>query len=164
LLISTPWTQETIKFKGNVHPVPRLTAWYSKIGRDYSYSGIRAKAEPYTPLLASINQKVETIANREFNSVLLNYYRNGHDCVSWHADDEKSLGPSVDIASMSLGVTRDFQLKKKDKKGKTLTVALPHGSLLIMEAPMQALWLHQIPRRKNVTEPRINLTFRFIHE
>ena len=79
LLISTPWTQETIKFKGNVHPVPRLTAWYSKIGRDYSYSGIRAKAEPYTPLLASINQKVETIANREFNSVLLNYYRNGHD-------------------------------------------------------------------------------------
>ncbi len=35
---------------------------------------------------------VEKAADTHFNSVLLNYYRDGKDSVAWHSDDEKSSG------------------------------------------------------------------------
>ena len=58
------------------------------------------------------------VSNREFripqkfNSVLINYYRNGNDRVGSHSDDEKELGPLPSIASVSLGADRLFRLKR----------------------------------------------------
>ena len=47
-----------------------------------------------------------------FNSVLANLYRDGHDHVSWHADDEPALGHQPTIATLSFGDTRTFHLRK----------------------------------------------------
>jgi alkylated DNA repair dioxygenase AlkB len=158
----TPWKQDTIDFKGNINPIPRLAAWYSKTERTYTYSGIKMLGNPYTVILDKLNNKVESLLGHPFNSVLLNYYRNGSDSVSWHADDEAELGDNIHIASVSLGAIRPFQLKRKDGIGNTVAINLTHGSLLAMEHPMQQYWLHKIPKRKNIVQPRINLTFRFL--
>ena len=158
----TPWKQDTINFKGNINPIPRLAAWYSKTERNYTYSGIEMLGNPYTVILDELNTKVESLLGHSFNSVLVNYYRNGSDSVSWHADDEVELGDNIHIASISLGATRPFQLKRKDGMGDTVTIDLAHGSLLAMGPPMQQYWLHQIPKRKNILQPRINLTFRYL--
>lgn len=158
----TPWKQDTINFKGNISPIPRLAAWYSRTEKTYTYSGIEMLGNPYTVVLDILNTKVERLLGYSFNSVLLNYYRNGGDSVSWHADDEAELGDHIHIASVSLGATRTFQLKRKDGTGDTVAMNLTHGSLLSMEHPMQQYWLHQIPKRKNILQPRINLTFRYL--
>jgi len=39
---------------------------------------------------------------------------------------------------------------------------LTHGSLLIMKGETQAKWEHEVPRKKGILKPRINLTFRLI--
>ena len=156
----TPWKQDKINFMGQVRSVPRLAAWYSKTLRGYSYSGIKVAAHSYTNLITELNSLVESATGFEFNSVLVNLYRDGNDSVSWHADDEPSLGRSITIASLSFGVSRDFQLKRKDGKGNTITVELDDGSLLLMEHPTQRYWLHQIPKRQQIGDERINLTFR----
>ena len=55
-----------------------------------------------------------------FNSVLANLYRDGHDHVSWHADDEPSLRHQPTIASLSFGDTRTFHLRKNPPQVRLL--------------------------------------------
>ncbi len=51
--------------------------------------------------------------------------------------------------------------KHKQTK-QTVSVVLEHGSLLVMKGATQSNWLHSLPKSKNITQPRINLTFRII--
>jgi alkylated DNA repair dioxygenase AlkB len=58
-------------------------------------------------------QKVDLAAGSPgFNSCLLNLYRHGHDCVGWHADNERLYGPDPTIGSVSFGECREFLLRK----------------------------------------------------
>ena len=94
---------------------------------------------------------------------MLNLYRNGDDTVSWHADDEPELGDKPVIGSVSLGTERDFMLRPNDQpSGHGVRIALPHGSLLLKSGDTQTNWKHAVPRRKGVSSPRINLTFRLV--
>jgi len=89
-------------------------------------------------------------------------YRDGTDSNGWHSDDEKELGTDPIIASVSLGAIRKFQLRHKKDKTLRHTLELENGSLLVMKGNTQHCWQHQIPKTKQVTQPRINLTFRYI--
>jgi alkylated DNA repair dioxygenase AlkB len=163
LLKTIHWKQEEISFYGKKYPVPRLTAWYGYSGFNYTYSGIVCNPEPWTKELLDVKLSIESYLKEvDFNSVLLNQYRDGNDKVSWHADDEKELGPSPLIASLSLGAMRRFDLKHKTIPGQELKINLNSGCLVIMKGELQHHWLHQIPVQKKVHEPRINLTFRTI--
>jgi alkylated DNA repair dioxygenase AlkB len=102
------------------------------------------------------------LPEENFNSVLLNLYRDGNDKVSWHADDERELGINPTIASVSLGAVRRFDLKHKDDADQKLQLELSSGSLVVMKGALQHHWLHQIPTQKKINDPRINLTFRTI--
>lgn len=163
LLTKVNWKQEQIKFYGKIHPVPRQTAWYGYEGFNYKYSGILCNPNPWIQELLDIKKVIEHFLTQEqFNSVLLNLYRNGNDKVSWHADDEPELGLNPTIASVSLGSTRRFDLKHKTDPLQKLQLELTPGSLLVMMGALQHHWLHQIPAQKTIHEPRINLTFRTI--
>ncbi|HEY9752826.1 MAG TPA: alpha-ketoglutarate-dependent dioxygenase AlkB, partial [Coleofasciculaceae cyanobacterium] len=108
LYSGTEWQQETIQIFGKRTPLPRLTAWHGDAGKTYIYSGIEQRPAPWTPTLSSIKARIEKIAEVEFNSVLLNLYRNGRDSVAWHSDDEPELGQNPVIGSVSFGATRRF--------------------------------------------------------
>jgi alkylated DNA repair dioxygenase AlkB len=162
LVAETNWRSETIRLWGKTIAQPRLTAWHGDAGRDYTYSGLTMKPEPWTPLLQTLKSEVERAAGETFNSVLLNYYRNERDSVGYHSDDEKELGPEPTIASLSLGDTRTFVFKSKRKLHKSMRLALEEGSLLLMKGPTQRNWLHAIEKETQPRGPRINLTFRRI--
>jgi alkylated DNA repair dioxygenase AlkB len=53
------------------------------------------------------------LAGIPFNSVLLNYYRDGNDSVAWHKDRESVLGRNPIIASVSFGQVRSFDIAAK---------------------------------------------------
>jgi alkylated DNA repair dioxygenase AlkB len=97
------WQQEKIKMFGQVHDIPRLTAWYGEPNKTYVYSGIKVHSDPWTKTLLKIKEKIEKVSSVEFNSVLLNLYRDGSDGVSWHSDDEPELGHNPVIGSVSFG-------------------------------------------------------------
>jgi len=157
------WKQEEIKYYGKTYPVPRKTAWYGYDGLNYSYSGINCNPELWTKELLELKTKIEAfLPEQDFNTVLLNMYRDGNDKVSWHSDDEKELGTDPIIASLSLGATRRFDIKHKLEHELLYKFELTPGSLIIMKGAMQHHWLHQVPVQKKVSEPRINLTFRKI--
>ena len=159
----TNWRQETITIYGKQHRVPRLSCWMADAGLDYSYSNMTMQPELWSEQVLAIKSELEQKLKLSFNSVLINYYRDGQDSNGWHADDEIELGVNPIIASMSLGGSRDFHLKHKIDKQLKYSIALEHGSLLLMQGKTQACWQHQIPKRVNA-EPRINLTFRTIYK
>src|SRR3546814_21132717 len=82
--------------------------------------------------------------------------------MGWHSDDEAELGPQPVIASLSLGAERRFAFKRKQTGARSQTVPLAHGSLLIMAGETQRHYRHALPRSARVSEPRINLTFRWV--
>ncbi len=71
---------------------------------------------PWTKELAAIRDLCSAEVGAHFNSVLANWYRDGQDSMSMHADDEPELGPAPTIASVTLGEARPFVLSTKKQK------------------------------------------------
>ncbi len=158
------WRNDPITMFGKTYPQPRLTAWHGDSGVKYSYSGIKMDPAPWTPVLLKLKEKLETDLNCRFNSVLINYYRDGNDHMSYHSDDERELGVNPLIASLSFGEVRSFQLKHKFKKElKTIAINVTDGSLIVMKDELQHFWQHKIAKTKKLIGPRLNLTFRYIY-
>jgi alkylated DNA repair dioxygenase AlkB len=159
---SIEWAQHPIKMFGKTHMQPRLIAFQGEEGIRYKYSGTSLEASEWTEEVQIIKKKVEEESGMQFNSVLINYYRNGSDSMGWHSDDEKELGISPVIASVSLGVSREIQFRKKENKKEKKKILLEPGSLLMMYGETQKYWQHQIAKKKGVEGGRINLTFRSV--
>lgn len=124
---------------------------------------------------------MEKRTGSRFNTIIINYYQDGKDSISYHADDESFLGPLPTIASISLGSSRDFYLRRKfsqDSDPRSVTqsqfytkgsgpaasrltekMKFDDGDLIIMRGKTQSEWEHSIPKRANAGG-RINLTFR----
>jgi alkylated DNA repair dioxygenase AlkB len=156
------WENDEIIIFGKHIVTKRKAAWYGDSDYLYTYSNTTKKALAWTKELSELKQVVEEIVGAKFNSCLLNLYHNENEGMGWHSDDEKSLGKNNTIASLSLGAERKFSFKHKQTK-QIVSLVLEHGSLLIMKGATQANWLHSLPKSKNITLPRINLTFRTIH-
>ncbi|CAI6335015.1 unnamed protein product [Periconia digitata] len=115
------------------------------------------------------------------NTAFVNCYDGPKECVGYHADQLTYLGPRAVIGSLSLGVAREFRVRKvvaedeehrkedgslADAQGQ-ISIHLPHNSLLIMHAEMQEEWKHSIAPAQTV-EPhpiagnrRLNITYRY---
>ncbi len=163
LVAEVPWKQERIRLFGRVHPLPRLTCGMGDPGCHYRYSSVANPTEPWTPSVLELRRRLEHHLGEPFNALLLNLYRNGHDHMGWHADDEAELDPAAPIVSLSLGESRSFRLRPKPNAGAAaapLSLELRSGDLLVMDPPTQQHWQHQLPPRRRRPGARLNLTFR----
>ena len=163
LIDDIPWRQEYITLFGKTHRQPRLVAWYGDPEALYTYSGKTYQPHPWNDTLLRLKELAEQVSASRFNSVLLNYYRDGRDSMGLHADDEPELGPEPVIASLSLGETRTLYFRHRFRKElATVNVPLPPGSLLVMRGGTQRNWKHGIRKLSRACGPRVNLTFRSI--
>lgn len=151
------WQQNSIKMFGKEIALPRLEA---VIGDGtYSYSGVTLKTVPWSESFRNLKELVEKESGYKFQIMMGNQYCDGNAHVGWHSDDEKSMGRRPAIASLSLGVTRKFQLRHKITK-QVHTFQLTHGSLLVMHPDCQEDWQHRICKEPKIQGFRVNWTFR----
>ncbi|MEC8461069.1 MAG: alpha-ketoglutarate-dependent dioxygenase AlkB [Pseudomonadota bacterium] len=158
------WQQEQLKLFGKNITVPRQVIWMADQDCHYAYSGVNHVPCQWSSMIHDIKIRLNQYCQTSFNGVLLNKYQSGQHYMGWHSDDEASLGPKPIIASISIGSTRRFLLKPKQKSDTPtkITLELAHGSLLVMFPPTQQFWQHALPATKKTKSPRINLTFRTI--
>lgn len=154
------WASQSYEAFGRRFQVPRLQAWYADDGLRYRYSDNLIPTNAWPDWMQFARAQVERAAGHTFNSVLLTCYRDGKDSVGWHADDEKELGPAPWIASLSIGASRLFSYRLKTDHNQQYGLRLEHGDLILMKPGFQQRWQHQVPEEPQVTEARINLTFR----
>jgi alkylated DNA repair dioxygenase AlkB len=157
------WEQHYIHLFGRRVASPRLSVWMGDSDARYRYSGVPYKPIAWLDCLQDLRMRLQDELNERFNSVLCNLYRNEQDSMGLHADDEPELGAQPVIASISLGATRRFRLKRRDNAVASKSIELNHGSLLVMRGDTQTLWQHEIPKQKTPCGPRINLTYRSIN-
>ncbi|KAF2228065.1 hypothetical protein BDZ85DRAFT_255356 [Elsinoe ampelina] len=118
------------------------------------------------------------------NCAFVNVYAGGAENVGYHADQLTYLGPRAVIGSLSLGVAREFRVRRivpRDKDDKAaddaaadaqgqIAIHLPHNSLLVMHAEMQEEWKHSIAPAASIDphplagNKRINITYRHYKE
>ncbi|MET0944197.1 MAG: alpha-ketoglutarate-dependent dioxygenase AlkB [Flavobacterium sp.] len=160
LLRKTKWREYEMEIYDKVYTVPRMISWYE----DKDNPGADQNGPDWNYELLTIRGRVEKETQRDFNSVLLNLYRDGNDGVGWHSDKEHNTGPNPVIASVTFGETRIFRLRHKfSKEIPQVEIPLHHGSFLLMSGTTNNFWQHQVPKTARDVLPRINLTFRQTH-
>lgn len=177
---------------------------------EYLYNGsYLSDVRQITPHMRAVSSIVQITVNREIarrvkqhypggkklkyqsprewtpNAAFVNCYKGGGESVGYHSDQLTYLGPRAVIGSISLGVAREFRVRKvvarddettagpKDQRadaGGQIAIHLPHNSLLVMHADMQEEWKHSI-HPASVIDPhpiagnkRINITYRHYRE
>jgi alkylated DNA repair dioxygenase AlkB len=162
LAAALPLEQKTCVMYGKTLAVPRLECWFSDAGKPYRFGGRTEYPKPWPELARTLRRQVEALTGECFDSCFVNLYRNGQDCIGWHADDDAWIGPV--IASLSFGVARRFKMREKDhpsdRPRKIADFALGDDDLLVMWAGVQKAWEHCVPREARVTAARLNFTFR----
>lgn len=143
--------------------IPRRQAWYSDKGLRYRYSDNILSPQNWIDPLGQLRLMIQNITGHQFNSVLATQYRNGLDHVTWHSDDEKELGTSPVIASLTFGAARNFEFRQKSNPQIVGNLMLGHGDLIVMKPHFQHYWEHRVPQQVDITQERINLTFRFVY-
>lgn len=156
----------------------------------YTYNGSRMKNfRMFTDEMKAAKYIIEDIVNKEIKKrgllpyqhpkkwqtdlALCNRYDGPASSVGFHSDQLTHLGPHCVIASISLGVTREFRLKSRtNKEAGPISIHLPHNSLIIMHAGCQEDYKHSImPSFGRPLDPhpisggtRINITYRMYLE
>lgn len=161
LITQTPWKQTYITIQDKQILSPRLTAWYGDAHSGYLTEKI-SDAHPWTDELLMIKARIEPLTRMQFNSVLLNYYRDANDSVAWHSDKSSYPGMQTVVGSVSFGQVRSFDIRNKQNHAEKYSVRLENGSFLFMKAGLQEHWEHRIAKSTKPMGPRVNLTFRLI--
>ncbi|PHH69020.1 hypothetical protein CDD82_122 [Ophiocordyceps australis] len=162
---------------------------------DYYYNGSKlTDVRPITRQLSNVKPVVQMAVNSEMerrirtrypggqklkhqsgdewvpNMAFVNCYQGGDESVGWHSDQLTYLGPRAVIGSLSLGVAREFRVRRvcpaSGEAAGQIAIHLPHNSLLVMHAEMQEEWKHCVAPAASIDphpvagNRRINITYR----
>lgn len=158
-----PWQQPVTTVYGKTGPIPRLQCFIGDSNIEYGYSQSKLTVEPWPDVLLAMRKRLERHLQQPFNSLLINYYRDGNDTMGWHSDDEIELGAQPTIVCISLGAERALKIKNK-ASNKVSEIKLHSGSCLVMHGDSQRDYQHAIAKKTTLIHPRISLTFRYIKQ
>jgi len=145
LLAEAPWQQRTRTMWDNEVLEPRMVALVPP------------------PFPSYVQELVDPLNERygvDFDSCLVNLYRDGSDAVAWHADTVRKVMRDPLVATVSLGARRSF-LVRPAGGGATVRRYKPgEGDLIVMGGSMQHDWHHTVPREKSASGARMSVTLR----
>jgi len=144
--------------------VPRGQASFTLhpwIHYDYKVSGGSPPNYVMNGRLVEITERVNKSLGTNFNTILMNLYKDGEDCISYHQDKETGWREKTGFATLSFGAERDFAIKRIDT-GDAKNILHKNGMCIHMPYPLNHFYYHAIPKRKKIKDTRISLTFREI--
>ncbi len=147
LLEVAPWQQRTRRMWDDEVLEPRLVA---------SWPTGAALPPEVLELTAPLGERYGV----EFDSCLVNLYRDGSDAVAWHADTVRKTMRDPLVATVSLGARRSFLLRPAAGGPVQRRYAPGEGDLIVMGGACQHDWHHTVPREKSASGARMSITLR----
>jgi alkylated DNA repair dioxygenase AlkB len=147
--------------------VPRGQASYTLHENiHYNYGKIAGSSPPNEIMcdrLKEITRRTNEALGRNYNTILMNVYKDGKDAIGGHKDNENGWAEKSGFATLAFGCERPFMIEKCD----TLTrqrILHKNGMVIEMPYPMNHHYFHSVPScsAKIATRWRISLTFREI--
>ena len=149
LRTSVRWRSERREMYERMVDVPRL---YAVLPEDGAVPSV----------LEGMRAALSKRYGEEFVRTSVAYYRDGSDSVAWHGDYVARNMDQALVATLSLGGPRRFLLRAKGG-GKSWSLMLGSGDLLVMGGSCQRTFQHSVPKVTRA-EPRISLMFRPLWE
>src|SRR4051794_20695714 len=148
LLRDAPWEQRERWMYERKVLEPRLVAGWSGDSLDSLPTRLR-----------QVRLAVSERYGVEFDSVLVNLYRDGRDGVAWHGDTvRRRLDESV-VVTVGLGERRRFLLRHGSSGPPTVRLRSGHGDLVVMGGRCQNEWQHTVPKEARAGA-RMSVTLR----
>ena len=147
LLEIAPWQQRTREMWDKEVLEPRLVASWRT-------------GEPLPPEITDLIDPLNARYGVDFDSCLINLYRDGDDAVAWHADTVRKVMRDPLVATVSLGARRSFLVRPAAGGPVTRRYAPGEGDLIVMGGAMQHDWHHTVPREKSASGARMSITLR----
>jgi alkylated DNA repair dioxygenase AlkB len=138
--------------------VPRLTAHFP-LERLHAGEAEGVSAEAAGVLCEAAARATDAL-RAPFNSIGLNFYRDGNDSVAPHNDRLDDLVEGEPIALLSLGGTRRMLIRSKRPGEPAIPIDLEAGSLLVMSYASQLHYTHGVAKTKAKVAPRISVALR----
>ena len=122
-----PWQAEKVKMYGKEIKCKRETVLY---GNDYDYGGTPHAGLPMPTkvqransfddrlprvtdlFILTLQEQVESLTGRKFDSMLFNLYPDGEAGIGWHKDK----GDPMLVASLSIGAERTYCLRQSEAR------------------------------------------------
>jgi alkylated DNA repair dioxygenase AlkB len=145
---SAPWQQRERRMWDKNVLEPRLVA---------GWTGDDLAALPER--LAEIRSVVSDRYRVDFDSVLVNLYRDGRDGVAWHGDTVRHSLPAAVVVTVGLGERRRFLLRPGTSGSATVRLETGHGDLVVMGGRTQHEWQHTVPKATKAGA-RMSITLR----
>ena len=147
LLEIAPWQQRTRTMWDAEVLEPRLVASWPT-GSDLP--------PEVTELTAPLSERYGV----DFDSCLVNLYRDGSDALAWHGDTVRKTMRNPLVATVSLGVRRSFLLRPASGGPVARRYAPGEGDLIVMGGACQHDWHHSVPRERSASGARMSITLR----
>lgn len=125
---------------------PRLTAQYKD-----------ASSAPQQ-LLGTVTETLARHYRVSYRYLWLNLYRTHRDSTSWHGDPIGKFQQTSTVPVLSLGATRRFLIRPA-QGGKSLSLTVASGDLIVMGGRAQRDWRHSVPKQATPAGPRISINF-----
>jgi len=142
--------------------VPRGQASYTLSEKIHYNYGNTAGGSPVNEVmderLKEITRRVNEATGNNYNTILMNVYKDGRDNIALHQDKEFQWVPGTGFATVAFGVARPFQIEHNDTKEKQ-RILHRKGLCIEMPYPMNQHYKHGIPTC-STDQCRISLTFR----
>ena len=145
LLAEAPWQQRTRTMWDNEVLEPRMVALVPP------------------PFPSYVQELVDPLNERygvDFDSCLVNLYRDGSDAVAWHADTVRKVMRDPLVATVSLGARRSFLVRPAGGGAVVRRYNPGEGDLIVMGGSMQHDWHHTVPRERSASGARMSVTLR----
>lgn len=153
-----------VRMRGRELDTPRLLQAY---GRAYRFSGTDHAALEVPPVLQPYLDWAGDALGVEFNGLLVNWYRDGHDYIGAHADDTRELADGAPIVTVALGQTRRFRVRSAGG-AVVRDVDMRDGDVLVMGGTFQQRLKHEVVKvagqKGRALGPRVSVTLRRFNE
>jgi alkylated DNA repair dioxygenase AlkB len=146
LMATAPWEQRYRYMYDRRVIEPRLTAEYQDI------------SDAPQQLLHSVTAVLARHYGVAYRYVWLNLYRTHRDSTSWHGDPIGKVQQASTVPVLSLGATRRFLIRPA-QGGKSVSLAVASGDLIVMGGRSQRDWRHSVPKQATPAGPRISINF-----
>ena len=108
------------------------------------------------------------VMGRNYNTILMNVYKNNKDCFTAHQDNENGWVKGTGFGTLAFGCPRTFRICEIATKN-TETIIHKPGEMIELPYPMNSFFTHQVPPYSTTSQAladewRISLTFREIEE
>lgn len=150
--------------------IDREQKWFHHAGepfcKTWKNSYDRWLSHDYSPVLRETEEYVNSFVNKRippeveipnYNSILINKYKNGSCFIPRHRDNPSSFGKTPTIALISIGCPREFVIKNSNTR---YSYTLGDNSLLIMAGASQQCYTHELLEDPTISDCRYSLSFR----